>query len=80
MGGPDRVIHDHRSHRPRPIMAPTPEDRALALAAVGEILIVWVMYGTHSRQIELVGFLLLSLASVWDWRLLTCASESKATH
>jgi len=52
----------------------------LALAAGGGMLIVWIMYGSYSRQIELVGFLLLSLASVWDWRLLTCASESKATH
>ena len=52
----------------------------LALAAGGGILIVWVMYGSYSRQIELVGFLLLSLASFWDWRLLTRTSESKATH
>jgi hypothetical protein len=41
------------------------------------MLIVWVMYGSHNRQTEFVGFLLLSLASVWDWRLLTRTPDAR---
>jgi hypothetical protein len=42
----------------------------LALGVAGATLILWVMYGPFSRQAELTGFLLLAIASVWDWRLL----------
>lgn len=38
------------------------------VAALGLALILWVMYGSYSRVIELVGFALLIAATLWDWR------------
>ncbi len=37
-------------------------------AAVGLVLILWVMYGSYSRVVELVGFAFLAVATLWDWR------------
>jgi rhodanese-related sulfurtransferase len=37
-------------------------------AAVGLVLILWVMYGSYSRLVELLGFALLVVATLWDWR------------
>src|SRR5204863_9636907 len=31
-------------------------------------LILWVMFGSYSRVIELVGFALLTAATLWNWR------------
>jgi rhodanese-related sulfurtransferase len=48
-----------RRHR---IIGPT------AIAALGLGLILWVMYGSYSRAVELAGFALLIVATLWDWR------------
>lgn len=48
-----------RRHR---VVGPT------AIAALGLGLILWVMFGSYSRVIELVGFVLLVAATLWDWR------------
>jgi len=37
-------------------------------AAIGLVLILWVMYGSYSSVIELLGFAFLVLATLWDWR------------
>jgi len=39
-----------------------------AVAVGGLALILWVMYGSYSRIIELAGFALLIVATLWDWR------------
>lgn len=39
-----------------------------AIAAVGLVLILWVMYGSYDRIVELAGFALLVVAALWDWR------------
>lgn len=41
----------------------------LAFGAIGLALILWVMYGSYSRIIELAGFVLLVAATLWDWRV-----------
>lgn len=38
------------------------------IAAFGLALILWAMYGSYSRVIELAGFALLIAATLWDWR------------
>ena len=38
-------------------------------AAIGVAFILWAMYGTYSRVIELAGFALLVAATLWDRRL-----------
>ncbi len=38
------------------------------IAACGLGLILWVMYGSYSRGMEFVGFVLLIIAALWDWR------------
>jgi rhodanese-related sulfurtransferase len=40
----------------------------VALAGLGLALILWVMYGSYSRVLELVGFVLMAAATAWDWR------------
>jgi rhodanese-related sulfurtransferase len=39
------------------------------VAALGLGLILWVMFGSYSRVIELSGFVLLIAATLWDWRV-----------
>ena len=41
----------------------------LILAFVGAALIVWVMFGSFNRALELIGFTVLIVAATWDWRL-----------
>jgi rhodanese-related sulfurtransferase len=53
------IAASYRRHR---IIGPT------VIAALGLGLILWVMYGSYSRVIELVGFVLLIVATLWDWR------------
>ncbi len=53
------IAVSYRRHR---IAGPT------LVAALGLGLILWVMYGSYSRVIELVGFVLLVAATLWDWR------------
>lgn len=53
------IAVSYRRHR---IVGPT------AIAALGLALILWVMFGSYSRVIELAGFVLLIAATLWDWR------------
>ena len=53
------VAMSYRRHR---IVGPT------VVAALGLGLILWVMFGSYGRVIELVGFGLLTAAALWDWR------------
>ncbi|MGH6893484.1 MAG: MerC family mercury resistance protein [Dongiaceae bacterium] len=53
------ITISYRRHR---IVAPA------VIAALGLGLILWAMYGSYSRAIELVGFALLAAATLWDWR------------
>jgi rhodanese-related sulfurtransferase len=38
------------------------------VAAIGLGLILWAIYDSYSRVIELTGFVLLIVATLWDWR------------
>lgn len=53
------IAVSYRRHR---IIGPS------VVAALGFALILWVMYGSYSRIIELAGFVLLIAATLWDWR------------
>lgn len=50
------------SYRRHGIIGPT------VVAVLGLGLILWVMYGSYSRGVELVGFVLLIVGTLWDWR------------
>lgn len=50
----------YRRHR---VIGPT------VVAVVGTALILWAMFGSYNRFIELVGFALLIAATLWDWRV-----------
>lgn len=50
-----------------------------AVAALGFGLILWVMYGSYGRIIELAGFVLLIAAALWDWRAGAGAPRAAAT-
>ncbi len=53
------MLYSWRSHRhPGPLM--------LSLSAAA--LLLWVFYGSYSRPLELTGFALLVIASIWDFR------------
>jgi arsenite methyltransferase len=54
------VVFGYRRHR---TLAP------LVLAAIGAAIILWVMFGSFNRILELVGFAALIVGAVWDWRL-----------
>lgn len=47
-----------------------------AIAVSGLALILWAMHGSYNRVIELVGFVLLIAATLWDWRAATSASAT----
>lgn len=54
------VVFGYRRHRvPAPVI----------LAVIGAGLIVWVMFGSFNRILELLGFAALIAAATWDWRL-----------
>jgi rhodanese-related sulfurtransferase len=53
------IAVSYRRHR---IIGPT----VVAAWALG--IILWVMYGSYSGIVELVGFALLIAATLWDWR------------
>lgn len=53
------IALSYRRHR---IIGPT------VVAVLGLALILWVMYGSYSRAVELAGFVLLIVAALWDWR------------
>ncbi len=41
----------------------------LVIATVGGAIILWVMFGSSERILELMGFAALIAATIWDWRL-----------
>ncbi|HET8580184.1 MAG TPA: MerC domain-containing protein [Nitrospiraceae bacterium] len=41
----------------------------LVFAALGAGAILWAMFGSYSRVVELMGFAGLITGSIWDWRL-----------
>lgn len=47
------------------------------VAVLGFALILWTIYGAHSRAIELIGFALLLAATVLDWRALGFSPRHK---
>ncbi|MDJ0957506.1 MAG: hypothetical protein QNI91_11630 [Arenicellales bacterium] len=49
----------------------------LILTCVGAALIVWVMFGSFNRILELIGFASLIVAATWDWRLKKRSAASK---
>ena len=42
--------------------------RPLVVAVIGTGMIIWVMFGSYNRVIELAGFGGLVAAAIWDWR------------
>ncbi|VAW68603.1 hypothetical protein MNBD_GAMMA09-2690 [hydrothermal vent metagenome] len=53
------MLYSWRSHRhPGPLI--------LSLSAAA--LLFWVFYGSYSKSLELTGFALLVIASIWDFR------------
>lgn len=54
------VVLSYRGHR---VKGP------LVIAALGAGLILWAMFGSYSRMVELIGFAGLITAAVWDWRV-----------
>ncbi len=57
------VLLSYRQHRVR---------GPLTIAALGAGLILWAMFGSYSRIVELIGFAGLITGSIWDWRLKKC--------
>jgi rhodanese-related sulfurtransferase len=53
------IATSYRRHR---IVGPT------VVAALGLGFILWAMFGSYNRLIELAGFVLLVSAALWDWR------------
>ncbi len=41
----------------------------LVIAAIGAVIILWVMFGVYSRALEVAGFAGLVIAAIWDWRM-----------
>ena len=41
----------------------------LVIAVISLAVILWVMFGSYNRIIELIGFTGLIIAATWDWRL-----------
>ena len=53
------MLYSWRSHRhPGPLL--------LSMSAA--TLLLWVFYGSYSKPLELTGFALLVIASIWDFR------------
>lgn len=48
----------------------------LVVAALAAALIIWVMFGSYSRVMELLGFAGLGTAAIWDWHLKKCEHRS----
>jgi hypothetical protein len=61
------VLLSYREHRVR---------GPLVIAALGTALVLWAMFGSYSRIIELIGFAGLITAAIWDWRLKKCESPT----
>ncbi len=57
------VLLSYRQHRVR---------GPLTIAAVGTVLVLWTMFASYNRIVEIVGFSGLITAAIWDWRLKKC--------
>lgn len=40
----------------------------VTLASVGALLVLWTMFGSFNRALEIAGFVALVAASIWDWK------------
>ncbi len=51
----------------------------LLLSFASAALLIWVFYGSYSKPLELIGFAVLMVASVWDFRVKkrACACHKK---
>ncbi len=50
----------------------------LIIAVIGCALIIWTMFVSYSRIVEICGLAALIAAAVWDWRLKKSAGLSQA--
>ncbi len=57
------VLLSYRQHRVR---------GPLTIAAMGTVLVLWAMFASYNRIVEIVGFSGLITAAIWDWRLKKC--------
>ncbi|MFQ5931270.1 MAG: MerC domain-containing protein [Nitrospiraceae bacterium] len=57
------VVLGYREHRMR---------GPLVIGALGAALVLWAMFGSYSRIVEIMGFAGLITAALWDWRLKKC--------
>ncbi len=48
----------------------------VVIGALGAGLVLWAMFGSYSRIVELIGFAGLITAAIWDWRLKRCESPT----
>jgi hypothetical protein len=44
------------------------DNENFGLAVVGAAMVLWVMFGSFNRALEIAGFAALVAATVWDWR------------
>lgn len=49
----------------------------LVLAVTGAILISYVMFGTYNLILEICGFVLLGIATIWDYKLRQAVTSTK---
>jgi hypothetical protein len=50
----------------------------LIIAAAGAVLITWVMFISFSRPLEILGFVLLITAALWERRVKRCVQKAEA--
>ena len=52
----------------------------LLLSIVSATVLIWVFFVSHTKALEMSGFAMLLLASLWDWRLKkqSCAGRCTA--
>lgn len=62
------MTYSFRLHR-------SPGPLVLSVAAAG--LLIWVFYGTYSQVLEIIGFVGLVVASIWDFRVKRRTGASK---
>lgn len=50
----------------------------LVMASAGAVLITWVMFISFSRPLEILGFMLLITAALWERHLRRCVRKAEA--
>lgn len=53
------MVYSYRAHK---------HSAPLTLSIMASLLLLWVFFGSYSKPLELAGFALLFIASVWDFR------------